>query len=54
MIVAPVMPLFAQQLWAALGMDEANGWYDDVPPFPAGQRITLGTTRFFPDSIVLA
>ncbi len=53
MIVAPVMPLFAQQLWAALGMEEANGWYDDVPPFPAGQRIALATTRFFPDSIVL-
>jgi methionyl-tRNA synthetase len=55
MIVAPVMPLFAQQLWAALGFgaDEPNGWYDDVPPFPAGQRIALGTTRFFPDSIVL-
>ena len=55
MIVAPIMPLFAQQLWVALGFgpEDPNAWYDDVPPFPADQPIALGRTRFFPDTIEL-
>jgi hypothetical protein len=54
MIAAPVMPLFAKQLAHALGFDDAEGWSDDISPFPAGQRITLATTQFFPEQVELA
>ncbi|HZJ67114.1 MAG TPA: class I tRNA ligase family protein, partial [Kofleriaceae bacterium] len=49
-IVAPVMPVFARQLWACLGENGALAWSDDVAPVPPGQAIRLAGQQFFPAS----
>jgi methionyl-tRNA synthetase len=54
MIVAPIMPVFAQRLWRCLGHDGEIRWSDNVGPIPAGQPITLAAEQFFPSSIELA
>lgn len=50
MIVAPIMPGFAGQLWSCLGCSGAIEWLDDVAPVHAGQSIALHGVRFFADS----
>jgi methionyl-tRNA synthetase len=50
-IVAPVMPVFAHQLWACLGETGPITWLDEVVPAPAGQPIQLASHRFFPAMI---
>jgi methionyl-tRNA synthetase len=49
MIVAPVMPRFAAQLWTCLGYGGAIPWLDDVVPLTPGQPITLASAQFFGD-----
>jgi methionyl-tRNA synthetase len=56
MIVAPVMPVFAEQLWACLGYQAPVAWADEVAPVVAGQRVStaeLVARRFFPPAIRL-
>jgi methionyl-tRNA synthetase len=56
MIVAPIMPVFAEQLWACLGYEAPIEWVDEVEPVAAGQPIAtaeLCARRFFPAAIVL-
>jgi methionyl-tRNA synthetase len=56
MIVAPVMPVFADQLWACLGYEAPIEWFDEVEPVAAGQPIAtaeLIAQRFFPAAIML-
>jgi methionyl-tRNA synthetase len=57
MIVAPVMPVFAERLWVCLGYDAPVEWFDEVEPIAAGQPIDtaeLIARRFFPAAIGLA
>jgi methionyl-tRNA synthetase len=51
MIVAPVMPVFAHQLWRSLGESGGIPWRDDVDPIPAEQPIALATETFFPPMV---
>jgi methionyl-tRNA synthetase len=51
MIVAPIMPAFAHQLWRSLGETGGIPWIDDVGPIPAEQPISLATEVFFPPMI---
>jgi methionyl-tRNA synthetase len=56
MIVAPLMPVFAEQLWAALGYEAPVEWVDEVEPVAGGQRIAtaaLVARTFFPAAIKL-
>jgi methionyl-tRNA synthetase len=56
MVVAPVMPVFAAQLWACLGYASPIAWDDEVAPVAAGQPIAtaeLVARRFFPAAIRL-
>ncbi len=56
MIVAPVMPVFAEQLWACLGYEAPVEWVDEVEPVAGGQRIAtevLVARPFFPAAITL-
>jgi methionyl-tRNA synthetase len=56
-IVAPVMPVFAEQLWHALGFTGAVRWTDSVDGVPPGQPIAVGELvgrRFFPGLIEVA
>jgi methionyl-tRNA synthetase len=48
--VAPIMPVFARQLWACLGESGAIAWSDDAAPVPPGQAIRLAGQQFFPAS----
>jgi methionyl-tRNA synthetase len=50
-MVAPIMPVFAHQLWACLGETGAVPWLDEVVPAPVGQPIDLASQRFFPAAI---
>jgi methionyl-tRNA synthetase len=54
MIVAPIMPAFAQRLWTCLGEDGPITWSDEVGPIAAGQPIALAAASFFPASIDFA
>jgi methionyl-tRNA synthetase len=54
MIVAPIMPAFAQRLWTCLGEDGPIAWSDDVGPVTAGQPIALASEQFFPLAIDFA
>jgi methionyl-tRNA synthetase len=56
-IVAPLMPVLAEQLWACLGYDGPVWWADEIEPVAAGQPIAtaeLAARRFFPAAIRLA
>ena len=56
MIIAPVMPAFADQLWRALGFEGAIDWIDEVSPIPTAQPIdtqVLIERRFFPPVVQL-
>lgn len=56
-IAAPVMPVFADQLWRALGFAGPVRWPDDVAPVPPGQQVAtaeLVGRRFFPPLIEVA
>jgi methionyl-tRNA synthetase len=50
MIVSPIMPAFAQQLWIALGDTGPIQWDDDIVPVPPGRPIELASAQFFPAS----
>jgi methionyl-tRNA synthetase len=55
-VVAPIMPVFAQQLWTCLGYEGPVIWDDAVAPVDAGQPIataTLGARQFFPSEVNL-
>jgi methionyl-tRNA synthetase len=53
MLVAPVMPVFALQLWNCLGYGGAIPWVPTVGPIATGQPIRLANAQFFPPSIEL-
>jgi len=52
LLTAPLMPEFAERLWRALGYQDPiwqAGWPEEAPPVPAGQRVALAETVFFPN-----
>src|SRR5699024_7953954 len=56
-IAAPVMPVFAEQLWRALGFAGPVRWPDEVAPVPPGQQVATAELigrRFFPPLIEVA
>lgn len=56
MVVAPIMPVFAHQLWTCLGYPPPVEWSDEVEPVAAGQPIAtaeLAARRFFPAAVQL-
>ena len=56
-IVSPVMPVFAEQLWRALGFAGPVRWPDAVDAVPPGQQIAVADLigrRFFPPVIEVA
>jgi len=56
-IVSPVMPVFAEQLWRALGFTGPVRWTDNVDGVPPGQPIAVAELvgrPFFPGLIQVA